>query len=223
MTAKPEFQNKLVTRGQQTRERILDAAEILFSQRGYDGTSLRDLAAQASVRMSLVHYHFGTKEQVLAAAVDRKLGLLRQLIQQRFENAERAGLLTSIDECVRAFISPFFEVSVDKSHELHAYVTMTSHLMSAYRLPEVKPTLMPLSTISEIFTSRMRGLRPGIDVNGLLIGTYLMEAALNFMVQDPGFLDDLSAHQHTADRIDLISDSSLRFFSAGLRALMGAT
>ena len=208
------------SRGQATRTSILDAAEILFGQRGYDGASTRDIAGLAQVRLGLLHYHFGTKDKILAATFDRKLGALRDLIQTSFDNAAAAGE-PGLDDCVRAFIVPFLAISADKSHELHSFVVMTSHLMSSYRSPDVRPNLTRLSPISEIFTSRVRAACPAAREEDLLTSTYLIEAALIFMVQDPGFLDDISAHHHSADRLDLIAESTLRFFSTGLRALIG--
>jgi AcrR family transcriptional regulator len=54
-----------------TRERILDAAERLFSERGFDGTSIRDVTAEAGVNLAAVHYHFGSKEDLLRAVLER--------------------------------------------------------------------------------------------------------------------------------------------------------
>ncbi len=207
-------------RGAQTRSRILDAAERLFSQRGYHGTSMRDLAAEADVRMGLVHYHFGTKDQVLASAIDRKLPALTQEIEASFAAARAEGGLTSVEGCVRAFIMPFLAVHADRSHMLHYFVVMSSHLMSSYRVPEVQPALQRLSAISAIFTGALRSIHPALDEDRLLTGTYLIEAALIFMMQDPGFLDDLSAQQHSAERLEAIADATLQFFSAGLKCLI---
>ena len=223
MNGTDETPNRNVKRGEATRARILDAAEVLFSQRGYDGTSMRDLAELAGVRMSLVHYHCGAKEQVLATAIDRKLDDLLRFVRGSFDEARSAARLKTVEDCVRAFIVPFLAVTADKDHELHNFVTMTSHLMSSYRIPEVKPSLMRLSAISEVFTTHLRLLRPDADQPTLLAGVYFIEAALVFMVQDPGFLDDLSASHHSSDNLDSIAESALTFFSAGLRALIGPT
>lgn len=207
-------------RGALTRLRILDAAERLFSQRGYHGTSMRDLAAEADVRMGLVHYHFGTKDQVLATAIDRKLLPLTREIESSFIRARGTGRLSCVEDCVRAFIMPFLAVHADRAHPLHHFVVMTSHLMSSYRVPEVQPALQRLSAVSAIFTDALRGIHPSLDEGRLLTGTYLIEAALIFMMQDPGFLDDLSAQQQSAQKLEAISDAVLQFFSAGLSALI---
>ena len=47
--------------GDQTRERILGAAEVLFARSGFDGVSMRDIGAAAEVPYALVTYHFKSK------------------------------------------------------------------------------------------------------------------------------------------------------------------
>lgn len=54
----------------ETRKAILDAARTHFVERGYTGTRLRDVAATAGVDVALVHYFFGTKDSLFAAAME---------------------------------------------------------------------------------------------------------------------------------------------------------
>jgi AcrR family transcriptional regulator len=54
----------------ETRELILGAARNQFGERGYDGTTIRGIAAEAGVNPALVHHFFGSKEQVFAAALE---------------------------------------------------------------------------------------------------------------------------------------------------------
>lgn len=67
-----------------TRDRILDVAEVLFAQRGFDGTSLREITRQADVNLGAVNYHFGSKSE-----------LFSEVLQRRFEpmNRRRIDLL----------------------------------------------------------------------------------------------------------------------------------
>ena len=51
-----------------TRGRILDAARHAFGERGFDGTSVRSIAAEAGVDPALVHHYFGTKQRLFVAA-----------------------------------------------------------------------------------------------------------------------------------------------------------
>lgn len=57
----------------ETRTRILDAAEELFMQHGFEGTSMRTLTAKASVNLAAVNYHFGSKDALIEAVFRRRL------------------------------------------------------------------------------------------------------------------------------------------------------
>lgn len=52
------------------RERILEAARHRFAEHGLDGTSMRDVAADAGVDPALIHHYFGTKQRLFIAAVE---------------------------------------------------------------------------------------------------------------------------------------------------------
>lgn len=54
----------------ETRQEILTAARRLFGERGFAGTTIRGIAAEAGVTQALVHHYFRGKEQVFVAAVD---------------------------------------------------------------------------------------------------------------------------------------------------------
>lgn len=51
------------------RQQIVDAAAAVMGRQGYAGTSMKDIAAEAGVAQALIHYYFGTKEDLLAAVV----------------------------------------------------------------------------------------------------------------------------------------------------------
>jgi AcrR family transcriptional regulator len=68
----------MATRGRRpgpsnTREEILAAARQLFAQRGYQATTMRAIAAEAGVNAALVHHYYGSKEQLLVAAMNLPL------------------------------------------------------------------------------------------------------------------------------------------------------
>jgi AcrR family transcriptional regulator len=61
----------------QRREQILDAANALFAERGYDEVSIEDIASSAGVTRGLVHHYFGGRKEVYIALLER-LGTLRE-------------------------------------------------------------------------------------------------------------------------------------------------
>ena len=63
------------TKSARTRSAILDAAQRLFAEHGYDGTTVRDIAAQASIDPAMVIRYFGNKDELFAQAAEIKLSL----------------------------------------------------------------------------------------------------------------------------------------------------
>ena len=67
-------------RGEVTRQRILDAAETLFAERGYEGTTLRDVAERVGLRTPSLYNHFDSKEALYGAVLERGLGPVLRLL-----------------------------------------------------------------------------------------------------------------------------------------------
>jgi AcrR family transcriptional regulator len=59
------------SKGERTAERILDAAEALFAERGYAGTTLRDVAGDVGLRTPSLYNHFASKDSLYAAVLER--------------------------------------------------------------------------------------------------------------------------------------------------------
>ena len=59
------------------RDRILDAAELTFSEDGFSGAGMKAIATRAEVAQGLLHYHFQNKEGLYAAVIARRAGDIR--------------------------------------------------------------------------------------------------------------------------------------------------
>ncbi len=66
--------------GKQRREQLLDIGRELFAERGFDGTSVEEIAARAGVSKPVVYEHFGGKEGVYAVVVDREMQKLLGMV-----------------------------------------------------------------------------------------------------------------------------------------------
>lgn len=99
-----------------TAERILDAAESLFADHGFDGASLRAITAAAEVNLAAVHYHFGSKERLAEAVIRRRIEPVnRQRIDRLDAAIETARpALPSLEAVLDAFVSP----TIDAFHDI---------------------------------------------------------------------------------------------------------
>lgn len=67
--------------GDSGRDRILDAAALLFRNRGYSGTSLRDIANAAGMKAGSIYYHFPSKNEIVAAVLDAGVEHVHRSVQ----------------------------------------------------------------------------------------------------------------------------------------------
>ncbi|HEV2220385.1 MAG TPA: TetR/AcrR family transcriptional regulator [Casimicrobiaceae bacterium] len=74
-----------------TKERILDAAEALFMEHGYEATSLRAITAAAEANLAAVNYHFGSKEALFQAVLTRRLDPMNQARVELLTRLEAAA------------------------------------------------------------------------------------------------------------------------------------
>ncbi len=90
-----------MSKGEQTRERILARSAQLFNQQGYFGASLADIMRETGLEKGGIYNHFSSKEQLALEAFDYAYGLVRQRVRQ-----ELAGKLNAIER-LRAIVSVF--------------------------------------------------------------------------------------------------------------------
>ncbi|MFI6287799.1 TetR/AcrR family transcriptional regulator [Streptomyces sp. NPDC051018] len=86
-----------------TRERILDAAIGLFGERGYAATSLRAVTEAADANIAAVNYHFGSKEGLLRAVIDRAIGPVNTERERILDQLVSRGGTPAAEDLVRAF------------------------------------------------------------------------------------------------------------------------
>ena len=93
--------------GADTRGRILDAAERLFTKRGYQGTSLRAVTSAADVNLAAVHYHIGSKEALLHAVAGRRIAPINRERLRRLDLLEAQGAKgPTLEQLLEAFLEP---------------------------------------------------------------------------------------------------------------------
>ncbi len=101
-----------------TRERILDAAELMFMQQGYDGTSMRQVTSAAGVNLAAANYHFGSKEALMEAVLRRRLGIINQerlrLLDEAEAEARATGKPLKPSVVIDCFFGTLFRVAADQ-------------------------------------------------------------------------------------------------------------
>jgi AcrR family transcriptional regulator len=99
-----------------TKSRILDAAEELFMEHGFEATSLRLITTAATVNLAAVNYHFGSKEELFQAVLTRRLDPMnrdRLQLLSAHENAGNGECVITCEQIISAMFIPALKLARD--------------------------------------------------------------------------------------------------------------
>jgi len=116
-----------------TKTRILDCAEQMFAREGFHNTSLRNLTSHAEVNLASVNYHFGSKEELLQAVIERRMLPLNKIRQTKIEEimdrARARQSLPATTDILQAFIVPTIEFQ-NSSPGARDFITLIGRSLS---------------------------------------------------------------------------------------------
>lgn len=202
----------------QTRERILNAAEQLFADRGYDGASIRDVAAQAGLQVHSISYHFGPKDALFDAVVERRAAIMTRLRRDALVSARlRAGAQTiPVCDLVRSYIEPFIKSASHGDPGWRNYAALMGRLANSPLGTEIIARHYD-ETARDYIAELSRSLS-GADPDDVVEGFSAMVAAMLGICAATGRPERLSGR--TVSRPPEHSfETIVRFHTAGFLAL----
>jgi len=99
-----------------TKNKILDAAEILFADKGFNGTSLREITSLGEVNLAAVNYHFGSKKELINAVMSRYMNELSPRLESALSALCQDDAQPSLIEVFSAFIEPLLHLNSFKEN-----------------------------------------------------------------------------------------------------------
>lgn len=194
-----------------TKIRILDEAERLFAERGFEATSLREITAAANVNLAAVNYHFHSKDELIRAVVARRI---EPLNRKRLAMLEEVMNKPSLETVMHAFYAPVVEMHRDPTCRFPPLMGR----IFAEPGPVRKFFLEQMSPTARRFTEVLQGLLPGLPPKVLFWRVHFSVSILAFTMAGAHVLDALS--KGTCDPTD-VEDTTRRmveYACAGLRA-----
>jgi AcrR family transcriptional regulator len=129
------------------QERLLDAAEELFCEKGFEGTSVRDIASAADCNIASVNYYFGGKDKLYVEVWRRHLLQMRDM---RIASIERVmsetGGKATLEELLRSYAIAFLEPLMEGEKSFR-FIRLMAREMIDRHLPEgmfVKEMILPV-------------------------------------------------------------------------------
>ncbi|WP_371378467.1 TetR/AcrR family transcriptional regulator [Thalassotalea aquiviva] len=94
-----------------TKSKILNAAESLFAEKGFTGTSLREITSIAEVNLAAVNYHFGSKKELIKALMKRYLDQFSPLLETSLTKVIEQDKQPTLEQVFTAFVDPLLELN----------------------------------------------------------------------------------------------------------------
>jgi AcrR family transcriptional regulator len=196
-----------------TRDRILDIAERLFGERGYESTSLRQVIFEAGVNLAAVHYHFGSKEELLDAIVLRgavPLNEERIALLDRYEREASPGPVP-VDRVLRALLAPTFEAAERKPQ----FVKLMGRLYGEGLMPAL--VARHFSPQVERFMAAMQRSLPDLPAEELFWRVQFMFGAMAQVLRGPHLLPAAKGELGTPTGEEML-ERLVGFLVAGFQA-----
>ena len=203
------------------REMVLNAAEALFSEHGFDGVTVRQVSKLAGVDVALPNYYFGSKRGLFDAVFARRTGPLNDLRQARLKEvlsmAKASGQRPLIADIVRAFISPIMEAHASHDVGWRNYCRLVAQVNSS----SVWSKLMTqfFDELIEDFIAAIQDALPELKGKTLYWAYHFLSGALTLTMASTGRIDMLSKGLCHSDDAEEAYEHLVQFFAFGLSQL----
>jgi AcrR family transcriptional regulator len=198
------------------RERLLDAAARLFAERGFNGVSVREIAAAAEVNLGVIPYYFGTKENLLQEVFQRLfspvLAERRSRIKGIFEHCGDAT--PDIRELLRAALEPVFRQS--RSNDTYRRLAGRS---STDPTPEVRRVIDKTYAPSSISVPvALRRACPHLSDTEFNWRYFCLHGAVQYVLADVGRIQAVVGKDFDTSNPEVALNYVIPFLAAGLLA-----
>ncbi len=181
------------------KDHILDVAEKVFSELGFDGASTRTISGEAGVNMAMLNYYFGSKEGLFLAVFNRKITSFQNLLQ----NLGNDGNMTAWDK-----IEKYIDLYAQRVVNNNCFQKMLYQEMAMQRRGDLADSIADIlmKNVSEVHKILQDGIDNGefnhdIDMEmviGTIYGTknfiinapQLTSAMLGYDIQDEKLLEE---------------------------------
>lgn len=202
-----------------TRDSILDAAEALFSQHGFYGVTIREVAREAGVDTALIHYYFGAKRGLFDAVFLRRAEIWNNERMDAINRyAREAGAAMTLEGLLDAFLRPPFEWSLKGGPGWKHYSALVAQTnanpafggetMARYFDPAIHRLI-----------ELVKPVLPGAQDVDLYWAWHNLSGALTLTLGETGRIDRLSGGLCQSGDLETARDYLVRFSAAGFRAV----
>ena len=113
-----------------TRDKLLDCAEALFGQHGLEGVSLRTINTEAGLSPAALHYHFGSKDALVEAMLERRMPALMERRSRLLDKLSESDTTPGTREVLAALVLPLVDLLAEGRDEGLRYLRLIHRLQA---------------------------------------------------------------------------------------------
>ncbi len=199
------------------QDRLVEAAEDLFCRRGYNETSVRDIAANAGCNVAAVNYYFGGKENLYLEVWRRRLAFMRQTRLTSIEKVMSTSTEPQLEDLLRSYAISFIEPLIDGSPKSR-FVSLMAREMIDPHLPRDMYLKEMVAPVLDALGKALLRICPWLDQSNVslvifsVVGQMLMHTVCVKEMFEPSDHPELSKIN-----LDTIVDHVVKFSAAGIR------
>lgn len=201
------------------KRRLLDAAEELFAEKGFESVSVRDVTQHAKANVAAVNYHFGSREGLIALVVTRYITPVNEERIARLDALEKKwpGKVVPVEELIEAFVRPLVGVvrRSELSERLFCKLMGRIFSLQAEALPPAVEEQMQV--LIDRFSKAFGKALPGLSQEELIWRIHFMVGVVIHMMLNQEMLHRLSKGASGNPTIEGTLGRLVRFVAAGLR------
>lgn len=205
--------------GVATRRRLLEAAEQLFSEEGFDRVSVRDITERARANVAAVNYHFGNREGLVAQVMERYINPVNEERLARLDALERrAGSKpVAIEELLDAFVRPFATQVRRSELSEQLFYKLMGRILSD-QVPQLPDSVMlGFERMLTRFRRAFGKALPGVDEEELVWRIHFTVGAMVHTMAHGETLFRLSGGASGQPTMEGTLSRFIRFAAAGMR------
>lgn len=203
-----------------TKTAILDAAENLFVEQGFEGASLRSVTTMADVNIAAIHYHFGSKDALVKAVLERRLSPINQERLDRLNSLEAAneGADLQLEDILRALFEPALKMSGFGAEGNNNIARLIGRIFSEPSLSLQSFLKERFHLVFERFTSALRSVLPELPDVDFFWRVHFMMGAMCHTLCEQEMPRLLSGGICKPQCFEETCDQLVVFVAGGLRA-----
>jgi AcrR family transcriptional regulator len=203
-----------------TKERILNAAEKLFAEHGFDAASLRSITAEAGVNLAAVNYHFNSKDALIQAIFARRFALLNQQRQEMLQayKAEAGDKPMPLEKLMRALIEPAFRMPLDSTASVTELGKLIGRIYSTDSPAQREIIAAEVRTRLSQFHESMRAALPGIPAEEYMWRIFFSIGAMIHTLAASKNLEFISDGLCKASDTEKVLEKLISYVVEGMRA-----